>query len=68
MTHHHFMEHQASVPATPDQKEFPQLLWDHQIDCLLCGHTHRKFSYFYGDVSYRPSHFKCLKQDSPCNT
>ncbi len=52
MTHHHFMEHQASVPAIPDQKEFPELLRDRQIDCLLCGHTHHKFAYFYGDVPY----------------
>lgn len=52
MTHHHFMEHQASVPAVPDVQGFPELLRETQIDCLLCGHTHHKFAYFYGDVPY----------------
>lgn len=52
MTHHHFMEHQASVPAIPCEQAFPELLRDRQIDCLLCGHTHHKFAYFYGDVPY----------------
>lgn len=52
MTHHHFMEHQASVPSIPCGEDFPALLQQAQIDCLLCGHTHHKFAYFYGDVPY----------------
>lgn len=52
MTHHHFMEHQASVPAIPCDTRFPKLLQQYHIDCLLCGHTHHKFAYFYGDVPY----------------
>lgn len=52
MTHHHFMKHQASVPAVPCDESFPELLREYQIDCLLCGHTHHKFAYFYGDVPY----------------
>lgn len=52
MTHHHFLTHQASVPAISCGEEFPELLKKYQIDCLLCGHTHHKFAYFYGDVPY----------------
>lgn len=52
MTHHHFMTHQASVPAVECGDYFPELLKRYQIDCLLCGHTHHKFAYFYGDVPY----------------
>lgn len=52
MTHHHFMTHQASVPAINCDEEFPKLMQAYQVDCLICGHTHHKFAYFYGDVPY----------------
>lgn len=52
LTHHHFIEHQASVPSVRHEKEFEELLQRYHIDCLLCGHTHHKFAFVYGDVPY----------------